>query len=109
MKKFAIILVALILLCSLATAEGAPRRFEVIERVDEVNIRGTLLITDLVYDTETYVVYYRVYGEYRFSLTPYIMVDTFGSPTVGVYDPRTDTIEPLEPYLEYDDGLEAFG
>ena len=109
MKKFVLILAALTLLCGLAAAEEKLNRFEFIERVDEVNIRGTLLITDLVDDVETYVVYIRTFGEYRYSLTPYIMVDSFGSATVGVYDPRTDTIEPLEPYLEYDDGMEAFG
>ncbi len=110
MKKFVIILVALVLLCSLAAADGVPKRFEVIERVDEVSIRGALIITDLVYDVETLIVYYRTAG-YGVNLTPYIMVNSFGSPTVGWYDPETGTISPVEAFFEYeeDDGVEAFG
>ena len=110
-KKFLVIMVVAVLLCCVACADGMDRRFEVIEHVDEVNIRGALIITDLVYDMETMIVYYRTIGTYQYSLTPYIMVNSFGSPTVGWYDPETKSIEPVEAFFEYeeDNGVEAFG
>lgn len=111
MKKFIAILAVAVLLCGMASADGIDRRFEVIEQVETVNIRGMLYITDLVYDVETLIVYYRTIGGYGVSLTPYIMVNSFGSPTVGWYDPETKSIEPVEAFFEYeeDDGMEAFG
>lgn len=110
MKKFLAILAVAVLLCGVACADGMDRRFEVIERVETVNIRGMLYFTDLVYDVETLIVYYRTIG-YGANLTPYIMVNSFGSPTVGWYDPETKSIEPVEAFFEYeeDDGMEAFG
>ena len=109
-KKFFAILAVAVLLCGVACADGMNRRFDVIEQVEIVNIRGMLYMTDLVYDVETLIVYYRTIG-YGVSLTPYIMVNSFGSPTVGWYDPETKSIEPVEAFFEYeeDNGVEAFG
>lgn len=111
MRKVLVFMVAVVLLCGVATADGAHRRFEVIEQVETVNIRGMLYMIDLVYDVETLIVYYRTIGGYGVNLTPYIMVNSFGSPTVGWYDPETKSIEPVEAFFEYeeDDGVEAFG
>lgn len=111
MKKFLAILAVAVLLCGVACADSMSRRFEVIEQVETVNIRGMLYITDLVYDVETLIVYYRTIGAGGLSMTPYIMVNSFGSPTVGWYDPETKSIEPVEAFFEYeeDDGVEAFG
>lgn len=111
MKKALIFMTVVVLLCGVATADGTHRRFEVIEQVEAVNIHGALLITDLVYDVETLIVYYRTIGAGGLSMTPYIMVNSFGSPTVGWYDPETKIIEPVEAFFEYeeDDGVEAFG
>ena len=112
MKRFAVILIALMMITGIASAEKAHQQFEVIEQLEAVNIRGSLVITDLVYDVDTLVVYYRVFGANGLSMTPYIMINSFGSATVGIYDPKTEVIVPAESYFLYeeeDDGIQAVG
>lgn len=110
MKRFAVILIALMMITGVAFAEKTHRQFEVIEQLEVVNIRGSLVITDLVYDVDTLVVYYRVFGANGLSMTPYIMINSFGSATVGIYDPKTETIVPAEAFFyDEDEDLEAFG
>lgn len=112
MKRFVVILIVLMMITGIASAEKDHRQFEVIEQLEVVNIRGSLVITDLVYDVDTLVVYYRIFGANGLSLTPYIMLNSFGSATVGIYDPKTEVIVPAESYFLYeeeDDGMEAFG
>ena len=110
MKKFIAAMVAVCMMIGGCCAEGMPHRFETIEQVDVVNVRGALIITDMVYDIETHVVYYRTFGAYGCSLTPYVMIDSFGTATVGIYDTYTETIVPAEAYFMYeDDDIEAVG
>ena len=112
MKRFAVILIVLMMITGIASAEKAHRQFEVIEQLEVVNIRGSLVITDLVYDIDTLVVYYRVFGANGLSMTPYIMINSCGSATVGIYDPKTEVIVPAESYFLYeeeDDGIQAVG
>ena len=110
MKKFIAATVAVCMMVGGCCAEGMPKCFETIEQVDVASIRGALIITDLVYDIETHVVYYRTFGAYGCSLTPYVMIDSFGTATVGIYDTHTETIVPAEAYFMYeDDDIEAVG
>lgn len=117
-KHYIFIIVAILLVIgvialystAVANAGNRPEQFKLIDRIDISDVGGEQMYTDLIYDTKTLVVYLRTYGINRYSLTPYIMLDSFGCMTVGKYDPKTETIVPAEAFFyDEDEDLEAFG
>lgn len=57
---------------------------------------------DLVYDQKTNIVYLIVRTGLSVGITPYMMRDSYGQLTVGVYNRESDEIEPGEPWY-FDD------
>lgn len=118
-KHYIFIIVAILLVIGVialystagANAGNRPEQFKLIDQIDIADVGGAQMYTDLIYDTKTLVVYLRTYGINRYSLTPYIMLDSFGCMAVGKYDPKTETIVPAEAFFLYDEDedLEAFG
>lgn len=56
----------------------------------------------LVYDQKTNIVYLIIRSGTNFGITPYMMRDSYGQLTVGIYNRESDEIEPGEPWY-FDD------
>lgn len=56
----------------------------------------------LVYDQKTNIVYLIINSGTSLGITPYMMRDSYGQLTVGIYNRESDEIEPGEPWY-FDD------
>ena len=96
MKVFVSFLLAAVILV-VALIIGIPTNdsgyFMVIEN------KGT---QQLVYDQKTNIVYLIVRVGTSVGITPYMMRDSYGQLTVGVYNRESDEVEPGEPWY-FDD------
>lgn len=71
-------------------------RFIEIERERYVCPSGDVVDEFMVYDKDTYIVYVYCVDNHSLSITPFLMRDSFGQLTVGVYDIYGDIIVPAE-------------
>ena len=106
-----IIIVAATTLCAAIFAMAQPSqkdrtlgRFEEIRHDDYTAPNGSHIREYLVYDKQTKLVYIYSIAHDCFSITPYMMRDSYGMITVGIYDLDTCVIKPAEP--DYSDEVE---